>query len=69
MTTSSGRSNLIRNVSKQINKRISDLPEQTKQSVIIDVRGQNVSRDDLRDIKQKINERTNDVAEIIFKMD
>ncbi|WP_206426397.1 hypothetical protein M1D49_12165 [Bacillus sp. PK3-056] len=69
MTTSSGRSNLIRNVSKQINKRISDLPEQTKQSVIIDVRGQNVSRDVLRDIKQKINERTNDVAEIIFKMD
>ncbi|WP_197276475.1 hypothetical protein [Bacillus sp. JCM 19034] len=69
MTTSSGRSNLIRNVSKQINKRISDLPEHTKQSVIIDVRGQNVSRDVLRDIKQKINERTNDVAEIIFKMD
>ncbi|ALA53232.1 hypothetical protein [Niallia sp. BSM11] len=56
-------------MSKQINKRISDLPEQTKQSVIIDVRGQNVSRDVLRDIKQKINERTNDVAEIIFKMD
>ncbi|MDF1507808.1 T7SS effector LXG polymorphic toxin [Robertmurraya sp. DFI.2.37] len=69
VTTSSGRSNLIRNVSKQINKRVSDLPEQTKQSVIIDVRGQNISRDVLRDIKQKINERTNDVAEIIFIMD
>ncbi|QQX24854.1 hypothetical protein [Heyndrickxia sporothermodurans] len=69
MTTSSGRSNLIRNVSKQINKRISDLPYKTKQSVIIDVRGQNVTRDVLRDIKQKINGRTNGVAEIIFKMD
>ena len=69
VTTSSGRSNLIRNVSKQINKRISDLPEQTRQSVIIDVRGQNVARDVLRDIKQKINERTNGVAKIIFKMD
>ncbi len=69
VTTSSGRSNLIRNVSKQINKRISDLPEQTRQSVIIDVRGQNITRDVLRDIKQKINERTNDAAEIIFKMD
>ena len=69
MTTSSGRSNLIRNVSKQINKRISDLPEQTKQTVIIDVRGQNVTRDVLRDIKQKINERTNGAGEIIFKMD
>ncbi|MFC4619764.1 T7SS effector LXG polymorphic toxin [Camelliibacillus cellulosilyticus] len=69
VTTSSGRSNLIRNVSKQINKRISDLPYKTKQSVIIDVRGQNVTRDVLRDIKQKINGRTNGVAEIIFKMD
>jgi len=69
VTTSSGRSNLIRNVSKQINKRISDLPEQTKQTVIIDVRGQNVTRDVLRDIKQKINERTNGAGEIIFKMD
>ncbi|WP_185805336.1 hypothetical protein [Bacillus canaveralius] len=69
LTTSSGRKNLIRNVSKQINKRISDLPEKTNQSVIIDVRGQSVSRDVLRDIKQKINERTKGVAEIIFKMD
>ncbi|MCL6588136.1 MAG: hypothetical protein K6T72_16865 [Anoxybacillus sp.] len=69
VTTSSGRSNLIRNVSHQINKRISDLPEQTRQTVIIDVRGQNVTRDVLRDIKQKINEGTNGVAEIIFKMD
>ncbi|PAE22782.1 LXG domain-containing protein [Bacillus sp. 7894-2] len=69
VTTSSGRSNLIRNVSKQINKRISDLPEQTRQSVIIDVRGQIITRDILRDIKQKINERTNDAADIIFKMD
>ncbi|MCG3088319.1 hypothetical protein L7D49_10350 [Sporosarcina sp. MB25] len=69
LTTSSGRSNLIRNVSKQVNKRISDLPEKTKQTVIIDIRGQNVSRDVLRDVKQKINDRTNGVSEIIFKMD
>ncbi|MFB6469001.1 hypothetical protein ACE38V_19800 [Cytobacillus sp. Hz8] len=57
------------NVSKQINKRISDLPEQTKQSVIIDVKGQNVARDVLGDIKQKINERTNGGVELIFKTD
>nr|WP_324698670.1 pre-toxin TG domain-containing protein [Geobacillus icigianus] len=69
VTTFSGRSNLIRSVSKQINKRISDLPEQTRQTVIIDVRGQNVTREVLRDIKQKINEKTDGVAEIIFKMD
>lgn len=55
VTISSGRSSLIRNVSKQ--------------SVITDSRGQNATRDVLRDIKQKINERTNGIAEIIFKMD
>jgi hypothetical protein len=69
VTTPSGRSNLIRNVSKQINKRVDDLPQTTKQSVVIDVRGQNVSRDVLREIKHKINERSNGVGEIIFKMD
>jgi hypothetical protein len=68
LTTSSGRSNLVRNVSKQINKRINDLPSGTKQTVIIDVRGQNISRDVLRDVRNRINERTNGVAEIIFKI-
>jgi hypothetical protein len=68
LTTSSGRSNLVRNVSKQINKRINDLPSGTKQTVIIDVRGQNISRDVLRDVRNRINERPNGVAEIIFKI-
>ncbi|QPA30751.1 hypothetical protein [Thermaerobacillus caldiproteolyticus] len=68
LTTPSGRSNLVRNVSKQINKRINDLPSGTKQTVIIDVRGQSISRDVLRDVRNRINERTNGVAEIIFKI-
>ncbi|MDM5455730.1 ribonuclease YeeF family protein [Bacillus subtilis] len=69
LTTSSGRSNLVRIVSNQFNKRLKDLPEGTKQTVIIDVRGQTVSRDVLRDVKRKIDERTDSKAEIIFKMD
>ncbi|QYM61164.1 ribonuclease YeeF family protein [Bacillus subtilis] len=69
LTTSSGRSNLVRIVSNQFNKRIKDLPEGTKQTVIIDVRGQTVSRDILRDVKRKIDQRTDNKAEIIFKMD
>ncbi|CAF1899097.1 ribonuclease YeeF family protein [Bacillus subtilis] len=69
LTTSSGRSNLVRIVSNQFNKRIKDLPEGTKQTVIIDVRGQTVSRDILRDVKRKIDERTDNKAEVIFKMD
>ncbi|MEC1537610.1 hypothetical protein P9D55_16720 [Bacillus sonorensis] len=36
---------------------------------IIDVRGQQVSREILRDVKGKIDERTDNKAEIIFKMD
>jgi len=67
VTTSSGQSNLVSNVSNQINKRINDLPAGTKQTVVIDVRGQNVSRDVLRGIKNGINEKTNGTAEIIFK--
>jgi hypothetical protein len=68
LTTSSGRNNLIRNVSEQINKRMTDLPNGTKQTVIIDARGQNVSRETLKDIKNKILEKTNGAGEIIFKM-
>jgi hypothetical protein len=44
------------------------LPSGTRQTVIIDVRGQNISRDVLRDVRNRINERTNGVAEIIFKI-
>ncbi|MEC0756434.1 T7SS effector LXG polymorphic toxin [Bacillus haynesii] len=69
LSSSSGRSNLVRVVSDQFNKRVKDLPEGTKQSVIIDVRGQQVSREILRDVKRKIDERTGNKAEIIFKMD
>ncbi|MDM5287396.1 MULTISPECIES: ribonuclease YeeF family protein [Bacillus subtilis group] len=69
LSFSSGRSNLVRVVSDQFNKRVKDLPEGTKQTVIIDVRGQQVSREILRDVKRKIDEKTGNKAEIIFKMD
>ncbi|MEC0633371.1 T7SS effector LXG polymorphic toxin [Bacillus haynesii] len=69
LSSSSGRSNLVRVVSDQFNKRVKDLPEGTKQTVIIDVRGQQVSREILRDVKRKIDARTGNKAEIIFKMD
>ncbi len=69
ISTSSGRSNLISNVTKQINKRIHDLPENTAQTVIIDVRGQEISRDVLRDVRNRINEKAEVEVEIIFKMD
>lgn len=38
--TSSGRKSLINNVSNQIKNRLTNLPEGTEQTVVIDVRGQ-----------------------------
>lgn len=67
VTTPEGRSRLIRNVTNQINKRINDLPEKTGQTIIIDVRGQNVSNDVLRGIRDKILEKSEVDVNIQFK--
>ncbi len=43
LTTSSRRNNLASNIEKQYFQRLKNLPAGTNQSVIIDIRGQNVS--------------------------
>ena len=45
--TALGRSNLANNISKQYYQRNAHLPKGTKQSVLIDIRGQFVSDTDL----------------------
>ena len=65
--TSSGRNSLINNVSSQIKKRLTNLPEGTEQTVVIDVRGQEYNLEILRDIKNKIIEKSGYNAEILFK--
>ena len=65
--TSSGRNSLINNVSSQIKKRLTNLPEGTEQTVVIDVRGQEYNLEILRDIKNKIIEKSDYNAEILFK--
>ncbi|WP_445677897.1 hypothetical protein [Psychrobacillus sp. FSL K6-2365] len=67
ITTSSGRSRLVNNVSKQVEKRLSELPNSTKQSVIIDIRGQNVSDEILDELYEKIMNKTNGKVDIRFK--
>lgn len=57
MTTSTGRNSLITNVSNQVNERITDLPSGTKLTIIIDVRGQQVTSDVLRQIRDSIIEK------------
>jgi hypothetical protein len=49
-----------------MNKRINDLPTDTSQTVIIDVRGQNVSNDVLRGIRDSIIEKTGGNVQIQF---
>ncbi|MED4401589.1 hypothetical protein [Metabacillus fastidiosus] len=41
-------------MSKQVEKRLIDLPRDTKQSVIIDIRGQNVSDEILDGLYEKL---------------
>ncbi|MBC2266453.1 hypothetical protein HCB38_01300 [Listeria sp. FSL L7-0083] len=65
--TISGQNNLINNVSKQIKERLTNLPTGTDQTILIDVRGQNVSNDILKNIRSKILEKSGVKVEIIFK--
>ncbi|EAC5323005.1 hypothetical protein KV68_11445 [Listeria monocytogenes] len=65
--TSSGQNNLINNVSKQIKERLTNLPPGTEQTILIDVRGQNVSNDILKNIRSKILDKSGVKVEMIFK--
>jgi Pre-toxin TG len=65
--TPEGRSRLVNNISTQFEKRLGDLPRGTKQTVIIDIRGQNVSEEILDDLYDKIMKKTNGKVNIRFK--
>ncbi|KZD43238.1 LXG domain-containing protein [Bacillus cereus] len=67
LSTSSKRSNLVRVIVKQVNDRVDNLPVGTKQTVIIDIRGQTVPEDALFDIVRKIREKAKETPEVIFK--
>lgn len=67
--SASGRSNLARSIEKQYYQRIENLSEETKQSVMIDIRGQNVTDVDLSALYDNIMKRTDNGIEILFKMD
>lgn len=66
--SASGRSNLVRNIEKQHSQRTGNLPDGTKQAVIIDVRGQNVSISALIALYNDIIQKTHHGVEILFKM-
>ena len=67
VTTSSGRSKLASNIEKQYLQRLDNLPAGTNQSVMIDIRGQNVSDEALESLYNNIMKRTNNGVDITFK--
>ncbi|RKM62549.1 hypothetical protein D6856_00005, partial [Butyrivibrio sp. XB500-5] len=67
LTSQSGRTNLARNIEKQYYQRIKELPAGTKQSVQIDIRGQNVTEEQLESLYNDIMERTKEGITVYFK--
>ena len=67
--SASGRSNLARNIEKQYYQRIQNLPAGTKQTVMIDIRGQSISDASMSALYDDIMRRTNNGVEILFKID
>ncbi|WFR59086.1 hypothetical protein QA584_08370 [Anaerocolumna sp. AGMB13025] len=65
--TATGRSNLAKNIAKQYYQRVDKLPDGTKQTVLIDIRGQNVSNADLTSLYNDIMKRTNNGITIKIK--
>ncbi|SFT24687.1 cytoplasmic protein, partial [Bacillus sp. 103mf] len=66
VSTKSRRTNLVNTIVKQVNDRVAHLPEGTKQTIIIDIRGQTVSNDILREIRAEISKKANTLPEIEF---
>ena len=55
------------NIEKQYLQRLDNLPAGTNQSVMIDIRGQNVSDEALESLYNNIMKRTNNGVDITFK--
>lgn len=66
LSSSGNRNNLAKKVVEQFNKRSIHLPKGTKQEVLIDLRGQSVSANELSSMINKIKTGTNNLMKIRF---
>ena len=66
ISTSSGRSSLKRNINKQYNQRLDNLPEDTLQTVIIDIRGQDVPKKTIKQLADDLR-TANPLLDVRFK--
>ena len=62
------RNNLVRNIKKQYFHREIELPPNTQQTFVIDIRGQNITDDILDQLYDKIVEQTSSEITIYFKV-
>ena len=62
------RKNLVNVLKKQINHRATELPKGTRQTIILDVRGQTISKEVLKALKAEIKENVPKGVEVLFKM-
>lgn len=58
-----GQSRLVRVLGDQVEARVRHLPPDTRQSVVVDVRGQDVSTAQLRELSERIIDRTGGVID------
>ncbi|AOZ96931.1 hypothetical protein [Butyrivibrio hungatei] len=67
LVTSNGRNRLINNISRQYEQRILNLPKNTKQSVLIDIRGQIIEQNNLDALYDDIIKKIEGDIVIYFK--
>ena len=66
ISTSSGRSSLKGNINKQYNQRLDNLPEDTLQTIIIDIRGQDVPKKTIEQLADDLR-TANPLLDVRFK--
>lgn len=67
MSTPAKRTRLAYVIGKQVEARLKNLPEGTTQSIIVDIRGQEISATEILELKKKILDKTNDQVTIEIK--
>lgn len=60
---------MVNNVTKQVEQRVQHLPSGSRQTIIVDIRDQQVSADTLNYVFDTINNKTSVDVEVIFKKD
>jgi RHS repeat-associated protein len=58
LTNEAGIRSMIRNVTKQVKQRIANLPANTVQNIVLDVRGQNITTQQLMTIRSRLMTQT-----------